>query len=105
MKEVSGVIDQDLHLHYELELNGMAARNIIVERNGHLVLNGMCAGNLIVEEGASADICGFVVGNVVNKGVLSLLGVVNGDVRNSAGGSASIAKSAVIKGALVRDGS
>jgi hypothetical protein len=59
-----GKIERSFSLTDELELHGMATRDVTVAANGVLRLHGTISGNLTVEAGGRAFAYGTVVGAV-----------------------------------------
>jgi hypothetical protein len=93
----NGKIERSFCLTEELELHGMATRDVTVAANGVLHLHGMISGNLAVEAGGRAFVHGTVVGAVINNGgYIEIEGSVGQIVEN--GGNTRVSASAHVSG-------
>src|SRR3954470_22824463 len=77
--------------------NGRAKAGATVVRRVHLDLSGVVIGDLTIEEGASAEVRGRVIGDIINRGVISIYGTVEGSVRDEPSGWSYIARSARVR--------
>lgn len=65
-------------------INGQIDDDVTVENGGVLTLNGQITKNLFVELGGTAIINGMLIGNLINRGQISIHGMVLGSISNLA---------------------
>lgn len=98
-----GKIEGDLVLSEELQLYGMITGTISAGAGSVLWLHGMCCGDLVLGQGAEVQLYGTCAGHVFNRGgVLSVYGVVGGDIDTTNGGQTWTDEKAVVKGTIRR---
>jgi hypothetical protein len=69
----------------ELVVQGQMTGDAHVRPGARLWLFGQIAGTVTVDSGASAEIRGMVVGDVINRGEVTIAGVVTGALRDESG--------------------
>jgi hypothetical protein len=67
MREITGVVKNDLLIVEDTEITGIVDGLVRVE-NARLVTRGIITGNLVVNAGSVVDLRGMVNGDVINNG-------------------------------------
>lgn len=99
MQIENGTIEGDFVVGGQFTLNGLVTGKTTVAPCASFQLHGMCRGDLIVSSGATAVLLGTVAGDLVNKGVVELRGVIQGNVL-SKGAHFQRSPSSVVNGAI-----
>jgi UDP-3-O-[3-hydroxymyristoyl] glucosamine N-acyltransferase len=79
------VIGEDTRFHGMIDGGASVARGVMFD------MRGMIAGDLTIESDARVELRGMVAGSVVNRGRLTIYGVVRGPVSDENGGETNYA--------------
>jgi hypothetical protein len=91
VKAVHGKVLGPVVVREDTDFHGMIAGGATVARGVFFDVHGMIAGDLTIEADARVDLRGMVAGNVVNRGHLTIYGVVRGFLRDEDGGATTYA--------------
>jgi hypothetical protein len=91
VKAVHGKVLGPVVVREDTDFHGMIAGGATVARGVFFDVHGMIAGDVTIEAGARVDLRGMVAGNVVNRGHLTIYGVVRGFVRDEDDGETTYA--------------
>ncbi len=86
MKVEHGKVLGPVFVREDTRFHGMIDGGASVARGVTFDMRGMVAGDLTIESDARVELRGMVAGSVVNRGRLTVYGVVRGSVNDEDGG-------------------
>lgn len=91
MKVEHGKVLGPVFVREDTRFHGMIEGGASVAQGVTFDMRGMVAGDLTIEPNARVELRGMVAGSVVNRGHLTIYGVVRGRVRDEDGGETDYA--------------
>ena len=99
MQVIRGDFENQLHVTADLSVHGRLRAGARVAPGARLTLRGMSDGDILVERGASAELWGVVQRSILNRGgMVSIFGLVAGDVTTSENGKTWLSPDSVVRG-------
>jgi hypothetical protein len=92
MRSLHGRFVGPLVVSEDTSLHGLVDGDVSVAEDVVFLHHGMIAGDLSIAMGATVNLMGMVAGSVRNRGDLTVHGNVRGEIRNTDGGRARLAR-------------